>query len=67
GNEETLQSLFFQAKRHGSAKHDEMNFAGGLNCDVLIRKVPFQDGDIYVLEASMVDVGRFLKRRLPIS
>ena len=66
GNEKELQSLFSHAKHDGSAKHDEMNIAGGLNCDVLIRKVPFQDGDIYVLEASMVDVGRFLKRRLSI-
>lgn len=67
GNEKELQSLFSQAKRNGSAKYDEMTFADGLSCDVLIRKVPFQDGDIYVLETSMVDVGRFLMRRLPIS
>lgn len=67
GNEDELQALFFQAKQNGNASHDEMIFSGGLNCDVLIRKVPFQDGDIYALEASMVDVGKYLKRRLPIN
>lgn len=66
GNENELQSLFSQAKRNGSASHDEMNLAGGLSCDVLVRKVSFQDGDIYALEASMVGVGKYLKRRMPI-
>lgn len=66
GNENELQSLFSQAKSNGSASHDEMNLTGGLSCDVLIRKVPFQDGDIYALEASMVDVGKYLKRRMPV-
>ena len=62
-NEAALKELFSEAKNNGSASRNEVALTEGRLCDLYVKKVQFQDGDLFTLDANVVGVSEYLQRR----